>query len=59
MSPIAGESAGALSVVHLVGAPAARGLFDRAISQGAYMITQPEFPAAPYADWPTPRPLGV
>jgi para-nitrobenzyl esterase len=39
---IAGESAGALSVMYLMAAPPARGLFTKAISQSAYMISTPE-----------------
>lgn len=39
---IAGESAGALSVMYLMASPLARGLFDRAIAQSAYMISTPE-----------------
>jgi para-nitrobenzyl esterase len=39
---IAGESAGALSVLYLMAAPAAHGLFARAIAQSAYMISTPE-----------------
>lgn len=38
---IAGESAGALSVMYLLAAPPARGLFHRAIAQSAYMISTP------------------
>ncbi len=38
---IAGESAGALSVMYLMTAPAARGLFHKAIAQSAYMISTP------------------
>src|SRR5581483_9800813 len=38
----AGESAGALSVMYLMTAPAARGLFHKAILQSAYMISTPE-----------------
>ena len=38
---IAGESAGALSVMWLMTAPPARGLFDKAIMQSAYMISSP------------------
>ncbi|GAA3933719.1 carboxylesterase/lipase family protein [Luteimonas lutimaris] len=38
---IAGESAGALSVMYLMAAPSARGLFDKAIAQSAYMISMP------------------
>jgi len=39
---IAGESAGALSVLYLMAAPAARGLFAKAVAQSAYMISTPE-----------------
>ena len=39
---IAGESAGGLSVMYLMAAPAARGLFAKAIAQSAYMISTPE-----------------
>ncbi len=39
---IAGESAGALSVLYLMVAPQARGLFARAISQSGYMVSMPE-----------------
>ena len=39
---IAGESAGALSVMYLMAAPEARGLFAKAIAQSAYMISAPE-----------------
>jgi para-nitrobenzyl esterase len=39
---IAGESAGALSVVYLLAAPTARGLFAKAIAESAYMISTPE-----------------
>ena len=38
---IAGESAGALSVMYLMASPPARGLFHRAIAQSAYMISTP------------------
>ncbi len=38
---IAGESAGALSVLYLMASPAARGLFAKAIAQSAYMISMP------------------
>ena len=38
---IAGESAGALSVMYLMIAPSARGLFHKAIAQSAYMISTP------------------
>jgi para-nitrobenzyl esterase len=39
---IAGESAGGLSVMYLLTAPAARGLFHKAIAESAYMISTPE-----------------
>jgi para-nitrobenzyl esterase len=38
---IAGESAGALSVMYLMVAPDARGLFHKAIAQSAYMVSAP------------------
>lgn len=39
---IAGESAGALSVMYLMAAPDARGLFAKAIVESGYMISAPE-----------------
>ena len=39
---IAGESAGALSVMALMAAPPARGLFHKAIAQSAYMVSAQE-----------------
>ncbi|RYD67199.1 MAG: carboxylesterase family protein, partial [Sphingomonadales bacterium] len=39
---IAGESAGALSVLYLLASPQARGLFHKAIAQSSYMVTTPE-----------------
>lgn len=38
---IAGESAGALSVMALMAAPSARGLFHKAVAQSAYMVSAP------------------
>ncbi len=38
---IAGESAGALSVMYLMTAPDARGLFHKAIAESAYMVSAP------------------
>jgi para-nitrobenzyl esterase len=38
---IAGESAGALSVMYLLASPPARGLFAKAIAESAYLITTP------------------
>ncbi len=43
---IAGESAGALSVMYLMASPPARGLFSKAIAQSAYMISTPELKTA-------------
>ncbi len=42
---IAGESAGALSVMYLMAAPSARGLFAKAIAQSAYMVSAQELRA--------------
>ncbi len=39
---IAGESAGALSVMYLMAVPDARGLFAKGIAESAYMISMPE-----------------
>lgn len=39
---VAGESAGALSVMYLMAAPAAHGLFQRAIVESGYMVSMPE-----------------
>ncbi|MFN3668571.1 MAG: carboxylesterase/lipase family protein [Brevundimonas sp.] len=49
---IAGESAGALSVLYLMASPRAHGLFDRAIAQSAYMISTPELRSSRYGDPP-------
>lgn len=49
---IAGESAGALSVMYLMASPGARGLFDRAIAQSAYMIATPELRSRRHGDPP-------
>ncbi|MEW4449428.1 carboxylesterase family protein [Qipengyuania sp. JC766] len=38
---VAGESAGGLSVMHLMASPLAHGLFDKAIMQSAYMVSEP------------------
>ena len=57
---IAGESAGGLSVMYLMASPPARGLFDKAIAQSAYMITTPELKQGrhglPLVEGPGPRP---
>ncbi len=45
---IAGESAGALSVMYLLASPPARGLFAKAIAESAYMISTPELKKASF-----------
>jgi para-nitrobenzyl esterase len=45
---IAGESAGALSVMYLMASPPARGLFAKAIAESAYMISTPELKRASF-----------
>jgi para-nitrobenzyl esterase len=55
---VAGESAGALSVMYLMASPAAHGLFARAISQSAYMISSPELREARFAS-PAAETLGA
>jgi para-nitrobenzyl esterase len=47
---VAGESAGALSVMYLMTAPDARGLFTKAIAQSAYMISTPELKQARFGE---------
>jgi len=47
---IAGESAGALSVMYLMAAPDAHGLFAKAITQSAYMISTPELKVARHGE---------
>lgn len=47
---IAGESAGALSVMYLMSSPRARGLFNKAIAQSAYMISTPELKQARFGE---------
>jgi para-nitrobenzyl esterase len=47
---IAGESAGALSVMYLLAAPPARGLFHKAIAQSAYMISTPSLKEARFGE---------
>ena len=42
---IAGESAGGLSVMYLMASPLARGLFQKAIAQSAYMVSAQELKA--------------
>lgn len=52
---IAGESAGALSVMYLMAAPDARGLFAKAIAQSAYMISTPQLRDSPFGDLPAEK----
>lgn len=47
---IAGESAGALSVLYLMASPRARGLFHKAIAQSAYMISTPSLKAVRHGE---------
>ncbi len=47
---IAGESAGALSVMYLMASPQAHGLFAKAIAQSAYMISMPELKRARFGE---------
>jgi para-nitrobenzyl esterase len=45
---IAGQSAGALSVMYLMASPASRGLFAKAIAESPYMFSTPELKQAKY-----------
>ena len=56
---IAGESAGALSVMYLMATPYARGLFQRAVAQSAYMVTAPELRNGTFANFPPAEEIGV
>lgn len=56
---IAGQSAGALSVILLMASPDARGLFHRAIAQSGYMIAMPELRDGTFQDWPDAESIGV
>ena len=56
---IAGESAGALSVMYLMVSPRAHGLFHRAIAQSGYMITSPVLRDTPYDQWPDAETVGL
>lgn len=47
---IAGESAGALSVMYLMASPKADGLFHKAVAQSAYMIPTPELRAGRFGN---------
>ncbi|NML08250.1 carboxylesterase family protein [Sphingomonas sp. G-3-2-10] len=49
---VAGESAGALSVMYLLASPRAKGLFAKAIAQSAYMISTPQLRTSPHGDVP-------
>jgi para-nitrobenzyl esterase len=49
---IAGESAGGLSVMYLMAAPPARGLFSKAIAESAYMISTPSLRERRFGETP-------
>lgn len=55
---IAGESAGGLSVMYLMATPQARGLFQRAIAQSAYMLSTPELRSSRHGG-PTAEGVGL
>lgn len=55
---IAGESAGALSVMYLMASPPAQGLFHKAIAQSAYMISTPALKEARYG-FPSAEAIGA
>ena len=55
---VAGESAGALSVMYLMASPPARGLFAKAIAESAYMISTPELKKASFGS-PSAEESGV
>lgn len=50
---IAGESAGGLSVMYLMAAPDARGLFSKAIAQSAYMVSTPSLKERRFGEIPS------
>ncbi len=56
---IAGESSGALSVIYLLAAPDARGLFHRAISQSGYLTPMPELRRAVSPELVAAESIGV
>ncbi len=55
---IAGESAGGLSVMYLMTAPQAQGLFHKALAESAYMISTPELKHARYGS-PSAEDIGA
>ncbi|HTT98617.1 MAG TPA: carboxylesterase family protein [Rhizomicrobium sp.] len=55
---IAGESAGGLSVMYLMTSPEARGLFQKAIAESAYMVSTPELKRARYGS-PSAEDIGA
>jgi len=55
---IAGESAGALSVMYLMTSPLARGLFSKGIAESAYMISTPALKTAVHG-WPSAEQAGL
>ncbi|MDN4501414.1 carboxylesterase family protein [Alteromonadaceae bacterium BrNp21-10] len=49
---VAGESAGALSAMYLMASPLARGLFNKVITQSAYMISAPTLKESRFGEFP-------
>ncbi|MFN3514853.1 MAG: carboxylesterase/lipase family protein [Phenylobacterium sp.] len=49
---VAGESAGALSIMYLMASPSAQGLFHKAILQSAYMVSTPELKERRFGEAP-------
>lgn len=49
---IAGESAGGLSVMYLMAAPSARGLFSKAVAESAYMVSTAELKQRNHGETP-------
>jgi len=55
---VAGESAGGLSVMYLLTSPVAKGLFQKAIAESAYMVSTPELKHARYGS-PSAEDIGA
>lgn len=55
---IAGESAGALSVMYLMVSPEARGLFAKAIAESGYMVSMPSLKVTRYG-MPSAQQIGL
>ncbi len=49
---VAGESAGALSILYLLSSPAAKGLFTKAILQSSYLISTPHLKERAHGEMP-------